>query len=86
MRKYGEGCLYADLIPYDKTLQIRGLAISILSEREQLVLTWRYGLDGRQPQTLREIGRRLDLTGERIRMIQAKALRTLGERKREKKT
>ncbi|MCR5154759.1 MAG: RNA polymerase sigma factor RpoD [Lachnospiraceae bacterium] len=51
--------------------------LSTLSEREQRVLTLRFGLlDGRS-RTLEEVGKEFDVTRERIRQIEAKALRKL---------
>jgi len=51
--------------------------ISTLEKREQEVLIYRFGLFGNNEETLEEIGRRLDLSGERIRQIELKALRKL---------
>lgn len=48
-----------------------------LNERERLVVQLRYGVDGGQRQTLEEIGKKLQLTRERIRQIEAKALRKM---------
>ena len=48
-----------------------------LNEREQKVLRLRYGLDDNQPRTLEEVGRELGVTRERIRQIEAKAIRKL---------
>jgi len=45
-----------------------------LNERERLVLSLRYGIDDMQPRTLAEIGDTFNLTRERIRQIEAKAL------------
>ena len=48
-----------------------------LNERERIVLVLRYGLDNGMPRTLDEVGRRFELTRERIRQIEAKALAKL---------
>ena len=53
-------------------------AVSALPEREQDVVKLRYGMNGDQePKSLDEIGRRLGLTRERVRQIEAQALRRL---------
>lgn len=48
-----------------------------LSAREQQVITERFDLDGMGERTLEEIGREMGVTGERIRQIEANALRKL---------
>jgi len=48
-----------------------------LDEKEALVLKLRFGLDDDQPKTLQEIGNMLNLTRERIRQIEQKAMRKL---------
>ena len=50
-----------------------------LGEREATVLRMRYGLDGEEPCTLKEIGDRLGLTRERVRQIEKESLQRLGE-------
>ena len=53
-------------------------AVRSLPEREQQVVKLRYGLDGEEdPKSLEEIGRRLGLTRERVRQIEANALERL---------
>jgi RNA polymerase primary sigma factor len=52
-------------------------ALAALSERERKVLILRYGLDNSEPKTLEDIGRRLDLTRERVRQIEGQALKRL---------
>jgi RNA polymerase primary sigma factor len=52
-------------------------ALAALSERERKVLILRYGLDNSDPKTLEDIGRRLDLTRERVRQIEGQALKRL---------
>lgn len=51
--------------------------LSTLSEREQKVLHLRFGLDDGRARTLEEVGREFHVTRERIRQIEAKALRKL---------
>src|SRR3954467_2583735 len=53
------------------------LGLDHLPERNRRVLELRYGLDGRDPRTLDEIGREFGLTRERIRQIEVEALREL---------
>jgi RNA polymerase primary sigma factor len=56
--------------------QIRG-ALAILNAREREVLEMRFGLSDGQEHTLEEVGRHFGVTRERIRQIEAKALRKL---------
>ena len=51
--------------------------LDTLSKREAEVLKLRYGIDSGHEMTLEEIGREFDVTRERIRQIEAKALRKL---------
>ncbi len=60
-------------------------ALATLTEREQKVLRLRFGLDDGKPRTLEEVGREFDVTRERIRQIEAKALRKLRHPSRSKK-
>lgn len=56
-----------------------------LSDREKKVLILRFGLDDGRPRTLEEVGKEFAVTRERIRQIEAKALRKLRHPSRSKK-
>ena len=60
-------------------------ALDTLTEREQQVLRLRFGLDDGKPRTLDEVGKQFHVTRERIRQIEAKALRKLRHPSRSKK-
>lgn len=59
--------------------------IETLTPREQKVIRLRYGLDDAHPRTLEEVGKEFNVTRERIRQIEAKALRKLRNPNRSKK-
>ncbi len=59
--------------------------LSTLSEREEKVLRLRFGLDDGRARTLEEVGKEFNVTRERIRQIEAKALRKLKHPTRSKK-
>jgi len=59
--------------------------LSTLTDREAKVLKMRFGLDTQRPMTLEEVGREFGVTRERIRQIEAKALRKLKHHSRRKK-
>lgn len=59
--------------------------INTLTPREQGVIRLRYGLDDGRPRTLEEVGKQYSVTRERIRQIEAKALRKLRNPNRSKK-
>ena len=59
--------------------------LTTLTEREQKVLRLRFGLDDGRPRTLEEVGKEFQVTRERIRQIEAKALRKLRHPSRSKK-
>lgn len=56
-----------------------------LTDREERVLRLRYGLDDNRPRTLEEVGKEFGVTRERIRQIEAKAIRKLRHPNRTKK-
>ncbi len=59
--------------------------LSTLTEREQKVLTLRFGLEDGRARTLEEVGKEFNVTRERIRQIEAKALRKLRHPSRSRK-
>ena len=59
--------------------------LDTLTEREQKVLKLRFGLEDGRSRTLEEVGKEFDVTRERIRQIEAKALRKLRHPSRSKK-
>ncbi len=62
-----------------------GEVLSTLTPREEKVLRLRFGLEDGRPRTLEEVGKEFDVTRERIRQIEAKALRKLRHPSRSKK-
>lgn len=76
--------------PYDATSQqmLReniGEVLEALSDREARVLKMRFGLNGGKAMTLEEVGQKFGVTRERIRQIEAKALRKLRHPSRRKR-
>ena len=70
--------------PYTQTLRnMRHTAVEkalqTVSERSRMVLEMRYGLNGRQPQYLDEVGSVLGVTRERVRQLEHRALQQLAE-------
>lgn len=59
--------------------------LNTLTEREREVLKMRFGLDDGYPRTLEEVGRYFKVTRERIRQIEAKALKKLRHPSRARK-
>ena len=59
--------------------------LNTLTDREKKVLRLRFGLDDGRARTLEEVGREFKVTRERIRQIEAKALRKLRHPSRSKK-
>jgi len=72
-----------DALPVDEEAMWSGLcelvadALATLSDREAAVVRMRFGFAGKRPKTLLETGRAMGVSGERIRQIEAKALRGL---------
>jgi len=60
----------------DRTIQKEHLGtwLSQLNEREQKIMRLRFGLDGEEPLTLAEIGRQINVSRERVRQLEAKAI------------
>ena len=56
-------------------------ALKSLTPREEKVIRLRFGLDDGRPRTLEEVGRDFGVTRERVRQIEAKAIRKLHSRK-----
>ena len=85
----GEDAAFGDLLPSDDptpedevhiSLRAEALrhALGELPDRERQVVQLRYGIDGGEPTPLREIGRMLGITPERVRQIESRALGRLG--------
>ena len=58
--------------------ELTGRALATLTPREQKILRLRFGVGGGSEHTLEEVGRAFDVTRERVRQIESKALRKLG--------
>lgn len=67
----------SDLTSFNLLRGRLGDVLGDLSERERKILELRYGLEDGSPRTLEEVGRQYNVTRERIRQIEAKALRKL---------
>ena len=69
---------------YDSLRKEIERAISTLTQRESDVIRLYFGLNGKHPMTLEEIGEKFDLTRERVRQIKEKAIRRLKHTSRSK--
>ena len=75
----------ADAAAFTLLKEQLGEVLGTLTEREQKVLRLRFGLDDGRARTLEEVGREFNVTRERIRQIEAKALRKLRHPSRSRK-
>ena len=73
----GDGPLPEELVEDSLRSQTLADSLSALPERHRWVLILRYGLDGEEPRTLEQIGKRLEITRERVRQIEVEALHRL---------
>jgi len=65
------------MLEHDEETDTIYSVLAELTSREQAVITGRFALDGGEPMSLDELGLKFDVTRERIRQIEAKALRKL---------
>ena len=83
---------FGDLLPSDQPDLEEEIQVSLaqetlrktvadLPEPERNVIRLRYGIDGDEPKPLRETGRRLGLSAERVRQLESRALKHLSERR-----
>ncbi len=75
----------ADAAAFTLLKEQLGEVLGTLTEREQKVLTLRFGLEDGRARTLEEVGKEFNVTRERIRQIEAKALRKLRHPSRSRK-
>ncbi len=75
----------ADAAAFTLLKEQLGEVLGTLTEREKKVLTLRFGLEDGRARTLEEVGREFNVTRERIRQIEAKALRKLRHPSRSRK-
>ena len=73
-----------DVIKHEMA-EILGKMVNSLTPREQLVVNMRYGLHGYEESDLVEIGQALSVTKERVRQLEAKALRKMRHPNRDKR-
>ncbi len=66
------------VLSHDDVSTIRRL-LEAIDEREAMILRLRFGLDGNEPLTLKEVGEKIGLTRERVRQIEIDTLRRLND-------
>ncbi len=74
----------SDAAAYQMLREQLSEVLHTLSPREEMVVRLRYGLDDGRPRTLEEVGQQFQITRERIRQIEAKALRKIRHPSRSK--
>jgi RNA polymerase primary sigma factor len=74
----GDGPAPEDVVHVSLSEQMLRRALEELPDRERTVVEMRYGIAGGEPTPLREIGRQLGITPERVRQIESRALGRLG--------
>jgi len=75
----GDGPSIEDYVSTEMGSDALRQAVGTLPENERTVITLRFGLDREEPQALRETGRRLGLSSERVRQLEDQALRRLSK-------
>ncbi|HOV38626.1 MAG TPA: sigma-70 family RNA polymerase sigma factor, partial [Spirochaetales bacterium] len=66
-----------EVVIHDSLKEDINKILATLSEKEAEIIQYRFGLNGRNPLSLKEIGERYHLTKERIRQIEKKALKRM---------
>ena len=72
-----EDTMYLDIQDRDDCLRVRRLVHECLTEREEEVITSRYGLGGKMPRTQREVAKKLGISRSYVSRIEKRALRKL---------
>jgi RNA polymerase primary sigma factor len=71
--QHGTEAFEKQLMNQDLTRDLQAI-LSKLGSRDEKILVWRYGLDGQGAQTLDAIGKRLNISKERVRQIEERAM------------
>ena len=75
----GDGPSIEDYVSSELDFNTLREAVGLLPENERTVITLRFGLDRTEPKALRETGRQLGLSSERVRQLEDQALRRLSK-------